>query len=110
MQFCREKKLHRVAATKIAGVNGPLDEISSKNDAPGSKESEILHDEPESGISNEKSEERQVIKEIQNDEILCTLRTKQGVRAISCLSRVISKRALFSTNSMLAVSCNYCKK
>ena len=47
-----------------------IDRISGKNNAPGSKESEFFYDEPESGISHEESEERQVIKEIQNDEML----------------------------------------
>ena len=87
-----------------------MDAILSKNDAPGSKESETLHDEPESGITNEESEKRQIIKEIQNDEMLCTLSANKGVRAINCLSRDISKGVLFSTKSMLAVSRNYCKK
>ncbi|XP_015778649.1 PREDICTED: uncharacterized protein LOC107356562 [Acropora digitifera] len=40
-------------------MEATLDEISSKNTATGSKKSETLKDELESGISNEESEERQ---------------------------------------------------
>ena len=44
-----------------------LDESSSKNDASGNQKSESLHDEPDSEISDEESDERQVIKEIENN-------------------------------------------